>query len=573
MPIVKKILPLGEILVAKNIITRGQLEESLRIGKKTNTRVGKVIVNLGYAKEDDIANALAEQYNIPSMMLGSTILDTSVVALIPEAVAKRYMVIPVSLEEGVLKIAMIDPLNVFALDELKKITGHAIEPVVTTETEISRAISQYYTMESSLEEMVKKVQSSGVELLKGEEEVPEKLEKIAADTSVVQLVNMLLSRAIAENASDIHIEPDEDALRVRMRIDGVLHDTAEFPLKLHPAVISRIKILGEMDIAEKRLPQDGRFFVKMSGKDVDVRLSTLPTIFGEKAVLRLLNKTSIVLELERLTPVEDTLQVLKRLVKKPFGMILLTGPTGSGKTTTAYTLLNLLNTTDKNLVTVEDPVEYHLKRVNQVQVNQKVGVTFASALRHILRQDPDIVMIGEIRDKETAEIAIHASLTGHIVISTIHTNDAVGTVSRLLDMGIEPYLVSSSISCLVAQRLVRRICDKCKEGYVPDPKMLDDLGVRFPDGKTPKFYRGAGCPNCKGTGLKGRVGIFEVLLLDDELRSMVLDKMDANTILDTAKKKGFKPLRIQGIRACMMGYTTVEEVIQATQVIETEAAR
>ncbi|MBI5343964.1 MAG: Flp pilus assembly complex ATPase component TadA, partial [Deltaproteobacteria bacterium] len=534
----------------------------------TNTRIGKVFVNLGYVTEEDIANALALQYDMPSIMLSASILDTSVIKAVPEPVARRHMVIPVSIEGDVLRVAMLDPLNVFAMDELRKITRLQIEPLVTTETEIMKAINQYYGMEATLEDMIKKVQTAGVELLKGEEDAPEKLEKIAGETSIVQLVNMLISRAIMDGASDIHIEPDDDTLRIRLRVDGALHESANLPVKLHSAVISRIKILGELDIAEKRLPQDGRFIVKMAGRDVDIRLSTLPTIYGEKAVMRLLDKGKMILDIEHLSPVADTLTVLRGVIKRPFGMILLTGPTGSGKTTTAYTLLNLLNTPDKNLVTVEDPVEYHLKRVNQVQVNPKVGITFASALRHILRQDPDIVMIGEVRDKETAEIAIHAALTGHLVVSTLHTNDAIGTISRLLDMGIEPYLISSAVSCIVAQRLVGRICKNCRAPYDADPKMLEDLGLKVPEGETPKFYKGAGCTVCKGTGLKGRIGIYEVLLLDGELRTMIFSAKDANSMLEAAKKRGFKPLRIQGIRAAMAGHTTIEEVLQATQVVE-----
>jgi type II secretory ATPase GspE/PulE/Tfp pilus assembly ATPase PilB-like protein len=308
--------------------------------------------------------------------------------------------------------------------------------------------------------------------------------------------------------------------------------------------------------------------VKVSGRDIDIRLSTLPTIYGEKAVLRLLDKEAMMLDLDRLTPFADVLDPLKKVIRRPFGMILITGPTGSGKTTTAYSLLSILNVSGKNLVTVEDPVEYHLKRVNQVQVNPKVGVTFASALRHILRQDPDIVMIGEVRDKETAEIAVHAALTGHLVISTLHTNDAVGTISRLLDMGVEPYLISSSVACIVAQRLVRRICRSCVKSYDASPKMLAELGVRLAEGQTAKFHRGAGCAACKGTGFKGRIGIHEVLMPDEELRALMLAKADAIMLLEAAKKKGFKPLRVQGVRAVLAGHTTVEEVIQATQVLE-----
>jgi type IV pilus assembly protein PilB len=567
MSVIKKLRPLGEILKEKGIITQAQLAETLAEGKRTNQRVGKVLVSLGYCTEKDISDALADQYGLPSVMLSSVIIDPGVLKLVPETAARKYMVVPVSLEGDTLKTAMLDPLDVFAIDEMKKLTGFNIEPAVTTETEIMKALGQYRGMGSSLEEAVNKVEALGIELLKGEEELPEKLEKIAGDTSIVQLVNHLLSKAVMDGASDIHVEPDEDVLRVRSRVDGALKETVNLPLKLHAAVLSRIKVLGELDIAEKRLPQDGRFVVKVGSRDIDIRLSTLPTIFGEKAVMRLLDKGSMTLDLERLTPLPDTLDILKKVVRRPYGMILLTGPTGSGKTTTAYTLLNLVNSFEKNIVTVEDPVEYHLKRVNQVQVNAKVGITFASALRHILRQDPDIVMIGEIRDRETAEIAIHAALTGHLVISTIHTNDAIGTISRLLDMGIEPYLVSSAVSCIVGQRLIRKICKACSAPFEADPRMLEELGVRF-QGKSPRFYRGAGCPACNGSGLKGRVGIYEVLLMDEEIKSLILAKAQGGSVLESARKKGFRTLRHQGVRTALAGHTTIEEVFQATQVLD-----
>lgn len=567
MAVLKKILPIGEILLSKGVISKAQLEEALRIGKNTNTRAGKVMVSLGYATDDDIAHALADQYRIPFFNLKDVILDQKTVKIVPEAIARRYLVIALSLEGEVLNVAMADPLNVFAVDEIKRATKHQVKPHVCTEKDVVTAIDQYYSAEASLEEMIRKTQK-GTELLKGEEDIPEKLEKIAGDTSVIQLVNQIIQRAVMDNASDIHVEADEDVLRVRLRIDGVLHETMSVPMKLHAAVLSRIKILGELDIAEKRLPQDGRCVIKVANRDIDFRISTLPTIFGEKAVLRILDKAAMVLELERLTPVADSLDVLNRVIKRPFGMILLTGPTGSGKTTTAYTLINLLNVPGKNLVTVEDPVEYHFKRVNQVQVNPKVGITFASALRHILRQDPDTILIGEIRDKETAEIAIHAALTGHLVISTIHTNDAVGTISRLLDMGIEPFLVASSVICIVGQRLIRKICDACKTSYPADPKLLEDLGVKISGDKAVNFYKGKGCPVCKGSGLKGRIGLYEVLVLDDEIKAMILAKANANNILDAAKKKGFNSLRVQGIKACLGGYTSVEEVLQATQDVE-----
>lgn len=564
----KKGKPLGEILKDRGVLTTGQLEESLRISRRENKRVGNVMVELGYATETDIAEALAEQYSIPHFMLSRTVLDPATVRLIPEALARRHMAVPVSVEEGTLRVAILDPLNVIALDEIKRATGfRRIEPLVATETELNQAIDRFYGMEATLEEMVRKVQSTGAGLLGDEADLPETLEKLAEETSVVQLVNLVINQGINERASDIHVEPDEDTLRVRFRIDGVLQDTAEFPRKLHPAVISRLKVLGELDIAEKRVPQDGRFVVRSGGRDIDVRLSTLPTVFGEKAVMRLLDKSAMILDLEALTPMKGTLEILKKMIRKPFGMILLTGPTGSGKTTTAYTLMTRLNTPEKNLVTVEDPVEYHIKRINQVQVNPRAGVTFAGALRHILRQDPDIVMIGEIRDRETSEIAIHAALTGHLVVSTLHTNDAVGTVTRLLEMGIEPYLVSSSVTCIVAQRLVRRICDNCKEPVELSREALADLGVRF-KGAPPTFYAGKGCALCKETGFKGRVGIYEVLVPDDELRRHILAKADGSVILETARKKGFRTLRMEGIRAAAAGHTTVEEVLQATQMVD-----
>ncbi|MBE9527859.1 MAG: Flp pilus assembly complex ATPase component TadA [Proteobacteria bacterium] len=545
-----------------------QLEEALRVGKRTKERIGKVIVNLGYATEEDIANGLGIQFGIPSIMLSTMIIDPDVMKLIPETTARKYNLVPISLEDGVLKIAMLDPIDVVAIDEIKKITGYHIEPLVSTETEIAKSISQDYGMEGSFEEMVSKAaENADVELAPGEE-TADKLEKIAGETSVVQLVNMMVSRAAMDGVSDIHIEPDEDTLRVRFRVDGMLIESANLQMKMHPAVISRLKVLADLDIAEKRLPQDGRFVVKVASRDIDVRLSTLPTIFGEKVVMRLLDKGKMILDIDRLTPVPETLAALKKVVKRPHGMILVTGPTGSGKTTTAYTLLSLLNTMDKNLVTVEDPVEYHIKRVNQVHVNPKVGITFASALRHILRQDPDVVLIGEIRDKETAEIAIHAALTGHIVISTIHTNDAIGTVSRLLNMGIEPYLVSSSLSCIVGQRLVKKLCESCKEEYEPDPQLLMELGVRFTEGKVPKFFKEVGCKTCKGTGFKGRIGIYEVLLPDDKVRASVVALHDSAVLTDIAKKQGFKPMRIQGVKTAMAGETTLEEVLNATQVFE-----
>lgn len=564
---IKKVKRIGEILVDAGLITSRQLEEALSVSKRTGVRLGTALVNMGLVTDKDIGQALSRQFDIPYVSLSEIIIEPAIIKLIPETLARRYMVIPFAKQENNLKVAMFDPLNVFALDDLKKISGCQILPSASTESEIQKALDQYYGVAASLEDIAQRIEGAGIELLKGEEESPERLEKIAGEAPVIQLVNLMISQAVTERASDIHIEPDEDTLRVRMRVDGVLHEMSNLPLKLHPAVVSRVKILGGLNIAEKRLPQDGRFNIKVGSSDIDLRLSTLPTIFGEKAVMRLLDKSALTLKLDELTPFPDTLEILKKMVKKPFGMILLTGPTGSGKTTTAYTLLNMINSMDKNIVTVEDPVEYQLKIINQVQVNPKVGITFANALRHILRQDPDIVMIGEIRDKETAEIAIHAALTGHLVISTIHTNNAIGTINRLLDMGIEPFLISSAITCVVGQRLVRGICPKCKTKYEPSPAMLKELGIPAAD-KAPTLYKGEGCPACKNSGLKGRLGLFEVLLMNEDIRKLILEKSDAGAMLAASIKHGFKTLRYEGIRAVATGYTTIEEVLQATQEIE-----
>jgi len=567
MAVIKKAKKIGELLVDAGLITLSQLEEALNVSQKTGARLGRTLVNMGAVTEEGIARALAQQFNIPYISLSGIIIDPQIVRLIPEMLARRYKVIPFAKEGSNLKVAMVDPLNVFAIDDLKKASNCQIFPSVVTETEIQNAIDQHYGMTGSLNEIAKRLEGTEIELLKGEEEMPEKLERIASEASVIQLVNLMISQSVMERASDIHIEPDEDTLRVRMRIDGVLHEMSNLSLKLHPAVASRVKILGNLNIAEKRLPQDGRFNIKIGNSDIDIRVSTLPTMFGEKIVMRLLNKSALILKLEELTPMHDTLSILKKMVKKPFGMILLTGPTGSGKTTTAYTILNMINSMDKNIVTVEDPIEYHLRIINQVQVNPKVGITFATALRHILRQDPDIVMIGEIRDRETAEIAIHAALTGHLVISTIHTNNAVGTISRLIDMGIEPFLISSAITCLVGQRLIGGVCPKCKVPYQPSPDMLKDLGILVTD-KPFTFYRGEGCNVCKGTGLKGRLGIFEVLVINETVRRLIIEKKDVGTILSASMKEGFRTLRYEGLRAVVNGHTTIEEVLQATQEIE-----
>ncbi|MFQ5586007.1 MAG: GspE/PulE family protein [Thermodesulfobacteriota bacterium] len=567
MALFKKTRKIGELLTESGLVTHTQLDEALKVSRQRGIRVGRAIVNLGFATEVDIAQTLANQFGIPYVSLIGMILEPQVLKLIPESVARRHKVVPISLEEGALSVAMVDPLDVFAIDEIKKLSGCRILPCVAAETELMSAIEQYYGAKGSLNEVDRRVEAPDLELIKGEEELPEKLEKIASEASIIQMVDLMIAQAVGEGASDIHIEPDEDILRVRIRVDGVLHEASRHPMRLHPAIISRLKIMGDLNIAEKRVPQDGRFVLRVGQKEIDIRLSTLPIIIGEKAVLRLLDKSQGILKLDQLTPMADTRKLLDATIRRPYGMILLTGPTGSGKTTTAYTLLGILNNISKNIVTVEDPVEYHIQVINQLQVNPRAGITFANALRSILRQDPDIIMIGEIRDKETAEIAIHASLTGHLVISTLHTNTAIGAVSRLLDMGIEPFLISSAVSSVVGQRLIRSVCGKCKQKYTPSPEVLAGLGIT-PSEKAPTLYRGEGCPQCKGTGFKGRFGIYEILGMDQEIRELILSKSDASHIIETARKRGFRPLKEEGMRTVVDGYTTYKEILQATQEIE-----
>ncbi|MFC1855792.1 GspE/PulE family protein [Thermodesulfobacteriota bacterium] len=564
MAVGKKTKRIGEILVDSGLITKKRLEEAIDEGKRTGIRLGNVLVESGFVTEEDITKALSEQFEMPYVLLDNVIIDPELIKHIPEVVARKHKIIPIAMEDDKLVVATFDPLNVFAMDDIRKSSEMDISPVVCSENSIQQAIDQHYSVKGDIDEIVTQLDSAEFDLMSDEEELPEVLEKIAGETPIIKIVNMIIFQAIRDKASDIHIEPQEGLLRVRMRIDGILHEVSSLPVKLQPAITSRIKIIGNLDIAEKRVSQDGRFNIKVGNSDVDIRLSTLPTVFGEKCVMRILDRSSMLLEIDELGMPDYAKSDIIKMVKKPFGMTLITGPTGSGKTTTVYTVLNKINTLSKNIVTVEDPVEYQLKIINQVQVNPKAGVTFADSLRTILRQDPDIIMIGEIRDRETAEIAINAALTGHLVISTLHTNDAAGTINRLLDMNIEPFLISSSINCIVGQRLVRKICPSCKVEVSPDKYVLEDLGIKSTD-KIPTLYKGEGCKNCRDTGYKGRVGIYEVLTINDDIRHEILKKSDSATIRNTALKDGFKPLREDGIAKVFEGITTIEEIMQATQ--------
>jgi type IV pilus assembly protein PilB len=496
--------------------------------------------------------------------LSNYVIDPEVISLISEKAALRFKLIPISKNNDELIIAMANPLDVYAIDFVRDHTKiKEIKSLLATEEDVLNAITNYYEL-GEYDDIIKKLGTEIVFKEEEEEEDSKKLEAISKEAPIIQLVNMLIVQGVKDRASDIHIEPNEKGLLIRFRVDGMLHDIRTLPNTIKSAVISRIKILAKMDIAERRLPQDGRFQVKFGTREVDLRVSTIPTVFGEKVVLRLLDKSKGLIKLEQLGFIPGQLEEFKSIISKSYGIILLTGPTGSGKTTTLYAALNKVNSKDKNIITVEDPVEYKLDRVNQIQIKPKINLTFANTLRSILRQDPDVIMIGEIRDTETAQIAVQAALTGHLVFSTLHTNDAVSALTRLIDMDIETFLISSSVIAVIAQRLVRVICEKCKEEYTPEKNVLNGLNIKDnsnDDGKV-KLYRGTGCSFCKNTGYYGRTSIYELIVLDEEIRSLIISKTSSNVIKDAAIKKGMKTLKNSGLEKAMQGITTIEEVLR-----------
>lgn len=549
-------------LVKKGMITKEQLEEAKETSKKTGLPFDKVLIKKGIITEENIAAVLSERLNLPFMDLSDYLIDASVIKLVPESLAHKYKLIPLFKIEETLTVAMADPRDINALDQVRLQSKCEVEPVLATETAIKNAIDQYYSVGAGVEEVIKQmdeVKSKAKDRVISKEE----LARIAEDAPVIKLVNLIFIQAVKDKASDIHIEPEERLLRVRYRIDGVLHEGVKPPKSLEAAITSRIKVLAKMDIAEKRKPQDGRIQLKMQGRDIDLRVSSFPTVYGENIVIRLLDKTSVLLGLAELGMRSATLEVYDKLIKRPFGIILVTGPTGCGKTTTLYASLSIINSAEKNIITIEDPVEYQLNMIRQTQINPKAGLTFASGLRSILRQDPDIIMVGEVRDIETAEIAIQAALTGHLVFSTLHTNDAAGALTRLIDMGIEPFLISSSIIGVLAQRLVRVICPKCKEKLIPTEAMLEDLQLKRADDIA--FYRGKGCPHCRDTGYIGRTGIFELLVINDDIKKLIIAKAPVDEIKKEAMASGMKTLRDDGIEKALAGVTSVEEALRVTQ--------
>lgn len=547
---------LGDILVESVLVSKDELEQALRRQEQTGEPLGKAIVNLGYLSEYELLEALSKQLDVPYLTLSNYLLNAEIAKLIPEEMARKYLVIPLFKIEKTLTVGINDPTNIVALDEVSRHTGYEVEPVLCADNEIKEALDEVYGVASSMDRTMQEYQSSSNgQSTEGESE---------AEVPIINIVNLIFKRALKVKASDIHLNPEEDKLRVRFRIDGVLEEIWSQPKRFQDAIISRIKVMAGLDIAEKRRPQDGRFKITIEDRSIDFRVSTLPTVFGENAVLRLLDPESVSVQLSQLGLNQKLEQMLRRLIAVPYGVLLVTGPTGSGKTTTLYAALNELNSVEKNIITIEDPVEYQLEMIRQSNMNPKAGMTFAAGLRSILRQDPDIVMVGEIRDGETATVAVQAALTGHLVLSTLHTNDAPGALTRLVDMGVEPFLVASATSGILAQRLVRKLCDHCKEEYTPDESELKSLGLKKVKRQL-KFYKPVGCKKCRNSGYSGREAVFEILEMTEELRELVLKNASSDTIKRVALKNGMTTLRHDGLRKVVNGITSVEEVLRVTR--------
>lgn len=553
----KKNLRLGDMLVSSGKLSREQLEEAINLQKTEKTkRLGEIIVELGYTSEEDVLKMIEEQLGIPILDLANYNVNPKATAMVPENIARKYDLIPVDVLDNELLVAMSDPLNIFALDDIRLVTGMKLRTALASKTVIERTVNKYYSQEGS-RKIVKEFEEEFVPGSQMEIEDSEQLDVNSAP--VVKLVNTIISQAMRNKASDIHIEPYEGIIRVRIRIDGDLQEIMRFSKRSHMAIVTRIKIMGRMDIAERRLPQDGRVEMEIEGRGIDMRISSLPTLYGEKIVIRLLDGDGFVFSKEDLGFSDQDLKTFDKIIHHPYGIILVTGPTGSGKSTTLYTVLKDLNKEAQNIITVEDPVEYKLQGINQVQVNNKAGLTFASGLRSILRQDPDIIMVGEIRDSETAEIAVRASITGHLVLSTLHTNDTASTIARLVDMGIEPYMVSTSIIGIVSQRLVKRLCPSCRVEYPADDREKELLGVE--NGRELKLYKAKGCNKCI-RGYRGRIPIHEVMYLDENIRKLIDRRSSTNEIKKQAMSGGMTTLKDSVNRIAIEGITSMEEVMR-----------
>jgi type IV pilus assembly protein PilB len=566
---------LGEILLKESLITQDQLDKALEFQRSNGGKLGSCLTKMGFITDDDITGVLSRQYGVPSINLKYYEIDPNVIKLIPQDTALRYQVVPLSRVGSVLTIAMTDPTNVFAMDDIKFMTGFNVEPVVASESAIGEAIGRFYgggaASHEELSNLMKDLvdEDQELELAAEEQEMDAaSLERAAEEAPIIKLVNLILTDSVKRGASDIHVEPYETEMRVRFRVDGVLQTVMNPPMKLRDAITSRMKIMAKLDIAEKRLPQDGRIMIKYKAdgkkKELDFRVSTVPTLYGEKIVLRLLDKENLRLDMTKLGFEPESLKKFERNILKPYGMVLVTGPTGSGKTNTLYSSVARLNQVDTNIMTAEDPVEFQLSGINQVQMKEQIGLNFAAALRAFLRQDPNIILVGEIRDFETAEIGVKAALTGHLVLSTLHTNDAPSTISRLMNMGIEPFLVATSVNLICAQRLVRRICVNCKEELEVPEQALIDAGYTPEEVKTTKIYHGKGCSTCNKGGYKGRTGLYEVMEINDELRELILVGASALELKKKAIEQGMITLRRSGLIKVALGQTTMEEVLRET---------
>jgi len=562
---------LGDILLEKGIVSQEQLEEALEEQKKSGRLLGELLISMDFASEKDILEALGVQTGTTVIDLSKMEIPDEVIKQVPASLAKVYNVIPIKFENDVLTVALSDPLNVNILDDLRFVLNCEIQSTVACEKDISEAIEKYYGKtdeEESIDNLVKEIEKNAPETITAkiqEKDNIASLKELASQPPVVKLVNLVLLQAVKDKASDIHFEPFEDEFKIRYRVDGVLYEISHPPKTLSLAVTSRIKVMANLDVAESRVPQDGRIMMKVAGRRIDLRISTLPTVYGESVVMRVLDRSVISLSLDEIGLNPDHKEQIEKLIRRPNGIILDTGPTGCGKTTTLYSCLRRVNKIDFKIITTEDPVEYDIHGIIQVNIKPKINLTFATCLRHILRQDPDIIMVGEIRDKETAQISIQASLTGHLVFSTLHTNDAPSSITRLIDMGVEPFLITSTLEAIIAQRLVRVLCHKCKEAYRPTEQELSELGLTPDEAKDKTFYKAKGCNECNGIGYKGRTGIFEVLIMNDKIRRLIMKKAHTAVIRKVAQESGMRTLREDGLLKIYDGITTIEEVVRETQ--------
>ncbi|MCE5200231.1 MAG: type II secretion system ATPase GspE [Armatimonadota bacterium] len=564
---------IGDIFIRLGIISHDQLNQAVEKQKllKRQEALGDVLVSMGLISEKDRVRGLGEQWGVPFVDVADMEIDSSILKLVSQGVARKLKVLPVAKKNGRLTLAMKNPLDIFAIDEIRMMTGIDVEPAIAPEEDIIRAIGRLYQSGANASEQVnnviKEFETADIDFTASEvgddEDISiEQLRELSEEAPVIKLANLIISRGINDGASDIHIEPSKNIVRVRLRIDGILHEVMQVPKKVQASLISRIKIMAEMDIATKRTPQDGRIGAMIDGRQFDFRVSTLPSVFGEKIVLRVLDRSSISIGLHKLGLLPETLERFESLISRTYGIILVTGPTGSGKSTTLYSVLSKLNSGEKNILTIEDPVEYEVEGLTQVQINARAGLSFASGLRTMLRQDPDIAMVGEIRDAETATIATEAALTGHLVLSTLHTNDAPGALTRLVDMGIEPFLIASSTIGVLAQRLVRVVCPKCKEQYQPPRDAVKRLGIELDNDTRVTFYRGRGCDHCRGNGYRGRIGVYELMIINDRIRDLVLQKSSSHLIREAAIETGMKTLKEDAISKILLGQTTLEECLR-----------